>query len=187
MVKTKETVEIILNALRDGVSQNKAIKLARINEQTYFNWIKKDPNFKALVETAKEEFRQSIQGKLEMSLWKRAQGYDVTETETEYIRDKDGNPVIKSQKTKVKHVAADVAALIFALTNVAPEKWINRQRIEQKEAPKETDRHDYNFDIIPKEDLDKMVDKLQQDEFERLKNKKKKDGTQESRGTNETN
>lgn len=119
----KQTVEAICAYIRDGDSQKLACKKAGIGDSTFHDWIKAKPEFAERIKKAKDEFLATITGKLEATLWKRAMGYEVTETDTEYVSDSNGNPKIKSQRTKVKHIQPDTGALIFALTNVAPEEW----------------------------------------------------------------
>lgn len=166
----KRTVEAICAYIRDGDSQKLACKKVGIGDSTFHDWIKAKPEFSESIKKAKEEFQATITGKLEATLWKRAMGYEVTETETEYVSDVDGNPKIKSQKLKVKHIQPDTGALIFALTNVAPDKWKNRQRVETVDAKDvEKDEPRYNFDEVPRELLFKIADELQKGEHERLK------------------
>ena len=95
-------------------------------------------------------------------------GYEVTETETEYVSDAEGKPKIKSQKTKVKHIQPDTGALIFALTNVAPEKWVNKQKVETQETKATGDKtHEYCFEDLPENILFDIADKLQAAEFQK--------------------
>lgn len=124
----KQTVEAICGFIRDGDSQKLACKKVGIGDSTFHDWIKAKPEFSERIKKAKEEFQATITGKLEATLWKRAMGYEITETETEYVSDAQGNPKIKSQKTKVKHIQPDTGALIFALTNVAPENGLTNKR-----------------------------------------------------------
>ena len=46
--------------------------------------------------------------------------------------DEKGNPkqIIKEKKTIKKHIQPDTTAIIFALTNLDPEHWKNRQNID---------------------------------------------------------
>lgn len=175
----KQTVEAICSYIRDGDSQKLACKKAGIGDSTFHDWIKAKPEFAERIKKAKDEFLATITGKLEATLWKRAMGYEVTETETEYVRDKDGNPQIKSQKNKVKHIQPDTGALIFALTNVAPEKWVNRQKVEAQEIKpqeinaKEEEAHNYCFEDLPDDILFDIADKLQSAEY--IKSQKKKE------------
>lgn len=126
----KEIVERICNFIRDGDSQKIAAEKAGIREGTFYEWMNSKDEFSECIKKAHEDFRQTIVGKLEATLYRKAQGYEVTETDTEYVNDKDGKPKIKSQKKKVKHIQPDTAALIFALTNLAPDKWQNKQKQE---------------------------------------------------------
>lgn len=126
----KEIVERICNFIRDGDTQKVAAERAGIAEDTFYEWMKSKAEFSEQVKKAREDFHETIVGKLEATLYRKAQGYEVTETDTEYVNDKDGKPKIKSQKKKIKHIQPDTAALIFALTNLAPDKWQNKQKQE---------------------------------------------------------
>lgn len=161
----KQTIEAICGFIRDGDSQKLACKKAGIGDSTFHDWIKAKPEFAECIKKAKEEFQATITGKLEATLWKRAMGYEVTETETEYVSDANGNPKIKSQKTKVKHIQPDTGALIFALTNVAPEKWVNKQKVETQATAEKT--HEYHFEDLPEDLLFGIADKLQSAEFQK--------------------
>lgn len=165
----KQTVEAICSFIRDGDSQKLACKKAGIGESTFHDWMKAKPEFSERVKKAKDEFLATITGKLEATLWKRAMGYEVTETDTEYVSDADGNQKIKGRKTKVKHIQPDTGALIFALTNVAPDKWVNKQKVETQ-GPKATEdkTHEYHFEDLPQDILFSIADKLQSGEYERI-------------------
>lgn len=169
----KKIVDELCRCLREGDSQKLACKKVGIGDSTFHDWINAKPEFSERIKKAKEEFQATIVGKLEATLWKRAMGYEVTENEVEYVNDKDGNPRIKSQKKKVKHIQPDTGALIFALTNVAPEKWVNKQKVETQEAkPTDEQQHDYGFDGLPEDVLCDIADKLQDCEFEKIRREK---------------
>lgn len=127
MKYTPEKVDEICQYLREGDTQKAAHTKAGVGESTFYEWLQK-VEFAEKVKKAQDEFRATIVAKLEESLWKKATGYEATETEIEYVSAKDGTPIIKSQKTKKKHIPPDTGALTFALCNVAPEKWTNTQR-----------------------------------------------------------
>lgn len=177
---SKDIVEEICNYIREGDSQKIAVKKAGIAEGTFYKWINLHDELKEAVKKAKEEFRATITGKLEASLWKKAIGYEVTETETEYVSDKDGKPRIKCQKTKVKHIAPDTGALVFALTNVAPEEWINRQKVDVASTNKTETTQRFRFEDLPDDLLCGIADKLQDKEQERIK--ADKDGAEDNQG-----
>lgn len=168
-----EIVERICGFIRDGDSQKLACKKVGIGDSTFHDWMNAKPEFSERIKKAKEDFQATIIGKLEATLWKRAMGYEVTETDTEYVSDANGNPRIKSQKTKVKHIQPDTGALIFALTNVAPERWVNKQKVEKQEVKAEKDdTHGYCFEDLPQDVLFDIADKLQEAEFDRVKREK---------------
>lgn len=167
----KQIIEAICGFIRDGDSQKLACKKVGIGDSTFHDWMRAKPEFAERIKKAKEEFQATITGKLEATLWKRATGYEVTETETEYVSDAQGRPKIKSQKTKVKHIQPDTGALIFALTNVAPEKWVNRQKVETQELKKETETVDNDcFVDLPEETLIDIADKIQETVFKAKEN-----------------
>lgn len=169
----KQIVEAICGFIRDGDSQKLACKKVGIGDSTFHDWIKAKPEFAERIKKAKDEFQATITGKLEATLWKRAMGYEVTETEMEYVSDANGNPKIKNQKTKVKHIQPDTGALIFALTNVAPEKWVNKQKVETQETKAATmQTHEYCFEDLPENIFFDIADKLQAGEFERIQKEK---------------
>lgn len=176
----KQIVDKICEYIRDGDSQHLACKKVGIGKSTFHEWINDKPDFADAIKKAKDDFQATIVGKLEATLWKRAMGYEVTETEAEYISGKDGKPQIKSQKTKVKHIQPDTGALIFALTNVAPEKWVNKQKVETQEIKKDADsERAYHFEDLPEDVLFDIADKLQTAEFDRIQ--REKNGEEENR------
>lgn len=73
--------------------------------------------------------------KLKQSLYKKALGFEYEETKTSATVEKDENGADKIgskrrvEKTK-KYYAPDVAALVFALCNLAPDEWKNKQQLE---------------------------------------------------------
>lgn len=133
----KEIVQRICNFIRDGDTQKVAAEKAGIREGTFYEWMNTKDEFSEEVKKAHEEFHETIVAKLEATLYRKAQGYEVTETDTEYVNGKDGKPIIKSQKKKIKHIQPDTGALIFALTNLAPDKWKNKQKQEVEVADTE--------------------------------------------------
>lgn len=128
MKYTKEAIDTIYKALSEGETQKRAGELAGICEDTFIEWKKNKPEFAELVKKALAEWNSKRVEKLEASLIKRAMGYDAKETKAELAPNPmGGNPIIVKQTVTTKSVAPDTAALIFALTNLAPDKWKNRQ------------------------------------------------------------
>lgn len=177
----KEVAEQICGYIKSGDSQKIACIKAGISCSTFYEWIKSKSELADSVKKAKEEFQETIIGKLEASLWKRAMGYEVKETETEYVedvgnKDKPGKPKIKSQKVRIKHIQPDTGALIFALTNVAPEKWVNRQKTEIQEVKKpDAPKNDKCFENLPADVLVNIANQLQDAQFNIIKDGKEDD------------
>lgn len=173
MKYNKTTVAQICAYIMEGDSQKIAAQKAGVSKSQFYEWKKSKSEFADALKKAKDEFLSGIVNKLEASLWKRATGYDVTETDTEYVSDADGSPKIKYQRKKTKHVAPDTGALVFALTNLCPERWVNKQRTEVQEG-KHTDAEAarYSFEDLPDELLYQMADKMQEAEFKKLKEEK---------------
>ena len=101
-----------------------------IDDMSYYNWMKRS-EFSEAIKKAKEAFRESLEKDIVQSLATAAKGYEYTQTTTEYT-DVNGKPRIKKQVKKNMRVEPNVGAAIFLLTNLAPERWKNRQQQEVK-------------------------------------------------------
>lgn len=101
-----------------------------IDDMSYYNWMKRS-EFSESIKKAKEAFRESLEKDIVKSLANAAKGYEYTQTTTEYT-DVNGKPSIKKQVKKNVRVEPNVGAAIFLLTNLAPERWKNRQQQEVK-------------------------------------------------------
>lgn len=110
-----------------GAMQKELCAAVGITTRSYNRWLLKHPEFAAAIKAAKEEFRARIQVEIEKSLARLAVGYDWEQVITELENDADGKPRIKRQTRKTMHEAPNVAAGIFLLTNLDPERWKNRQ------------------------------------------------------------
>lgn len=97
----------------------------RIDDMTYYRWLKLS-EFSEAIKKAKEEYRAKCENTTVKSLFKAANGYEYEQTTTEYM-DVNGKPRIKKQTKKNVRVEPNVGAAIFLLTNIAPERWKNRQ------------------------------------------------------------
>lgn len=95
-----------------------------IHIDTYYEWMKK-PEFSETIKKAKRDFKGSLETDIVRSLANAAKGHEYTQTMTEY----KGGEVVK-KTVKNMRVEPNVGAAIFLLTNLAPERWQNRQRQE---------------------------------------------------------
>lgn len=125
--KFNDVKDDIISYIREGDSNILACKKVGISKETFYTWINHKPDFSDSLKKARKEFRETIVQTLEQSLWKRASGYEVEEVKNEYRTLKDGSKVLVKSRKITKHFPPDTGALIFALTNLDPENWKNRQ------------------------------------------------------------
>jgi transcriptional regulator with XRE-family HTH domain len=111
---------------RCGLSDAQIAKELDISTKTYYEWLKKFPEFADAVAKGKAP----VDIKVENALLKRALGYDYQEEHTEMTSDKEGKKVIKKKVIK-KHEKPDVGAQIFWLINRMKDKW--KQRRDESE------------------------------------------------------
>jgi len=84
------------------------------------------PEFKKLVRINKYD----ADLKVESSLYNRALGYEVEETTTKVIVNKDGTGTTTEVSKTKKHIVADTTACIFWMKNRKPEEWREKQEVE---------------------------------------------------------
>lgn len=125
--KFNDVKDDIISCIREGDSNILACKKVGISKSTFYEWLESYPDFSDSLKKARKEFRETIVQTLEQSLWKRAAGYEVEEVKNEYRTLKDGSKVLVKSSKITKHFPPDTGALIFALTNLDPENWKNRQ------------------------------------------------------------
>lgn len=97
-------------------------------QRTYYRWCE-NVAFADAIKKAQADYKSSLAEQAVDSLLKLTTGYDVVESHTEYT-DVNGTPRIKKQVQTKKHVGPNTAAVIFALTNLDPEHWKQRQIAE---------------------------------------------------------
>jgi hypothetical protein len=125
--KFNDVKDDIISCIREGDSNILACKKVGISKSTFYEWLESYPDFSDSLKKARKEFRETIVQTLEQSLWKRAAGYEIEESKNEYRTLKDGGEVLVKSSKITKHFPPDTGALIFALTNLDPENWKNRQ------------------------------------------------------------
>ena len=108
-----------------GATLTDFCKAMSIDNMSYYRWLSKS-EFSEAIKKAKEQFRNRLEKEIVKSLANAAKGYDYDQITTEYT-DVNGKPKIKKQVKKTVHIEPNVAASIFLLTNLAPERWKNRQ------------------------------------------------------------
>lgn len=119
------------NGLKDngGATITSLCRHFGIAEMTFGRWMQKK-TFADAINSAKQHFEDNLERDLVQSLARAAKGYTYVKRKTEYTSDKNGNPVIKKQTTEDVDVQPNVGAAIFLLTNIAPERWVNKQQTQ---------------------------------------------------------
>lgn len=119
-----EVVTTIYNHTGSATARELARELG-VSPGTLAAWMRDFPAVKAAV----TEMRHLADDAVESSLYKRAVGYEYLETSTsETTGGKDGSKTTETEKTV--HVAPDVGAAKFWLSNRRRERWSERQVIE---------------------------------------------------------
>lgn len=108
-----------------GATLTAFCKAMGIEDQTYYRWLDK-VEFVEAIKKAKEAFRSTLENDIVKSLANSAKGYEYEQYTTEYT-DVNGKPKIKKQVKKNIWVEPNVGAAIFLLTNIAPDRWKNKQ------------------------------------------------------------
>lgn len=108
-----------------GATLTAFCKAMGIEDQTYYRWLDK-VEFVEAIKKAKEAFRSTLENDIVKSLANSAKGYEYEQYTTEYT-DVNGKPKIKKQVKKNIRVEPNVGAAIFLLTNIAPDRWKNKQ------------------------------------------------------------
>lgn len=122
----KPKLDLIAQWARDGAIERDIAKKLGVSESTFSGYKKEHPELMETLTVNKEV----ADARVESALYKRATGYEYTETSKEV--GPDGVKI----KTTVKQVAPDVTAQIYWLNNRRPDRWRNKQDISIEGAPK---------------------------------------------------
>lgn len=103
-------------------------KAMGISEDSHARWVDKYAEYAETIKKANSAFNASLVLRLEGSLIDRALGNTKKKkTRTTMVADEDGNPVVSEKIITEEDVPADTTALIFALKNIAGDKWRDKQ------------------------------------------------------------
>ena len=98
-----------------------------ITQETFYAWQRKFPEFSQAIKRGKAASNQS----LVKAMQKTAAGYDVEESETTVILDKNKNPKGYRKTTRKRHIPPSTTMQIFLAKNRMPEdfKDVNKQEV----------------------------------------------------------
>lgn len=118
-------------ASEDEYTQKELCQVVGIDEDTFIRWKHRYSDFADAFENAKDKLREKRLVQCSRSLTKLMLGFDAEETATEYVKDDEtGKPIIRAQRVTTKHFAPSLGAIIHYQSNMDPEHWQNKQRLE---------------------------------------------------------
>lgn len=158
-----ERVEIICKGLSEGKPEIDCCKKAGISVPTFHRWLDEKKEFQEAVKNAKAKFQEWYDNHLledaERGLLRLICGEEYVETTTEY-ESVGGKLVEKKKKTINKKVLPNTTAIIFALTNRAPEKWKNRLSQDVNGKIQTEQKSDVSLANVPDDLLEKVIEAI---------------------------
>lgn len=116
-----------------------------ISRETYYRWTEEGGkdykrDFCDAIKRGKEAYKAKLVAKAEKSLLQLVEGVETEDTRTEYASDAQGKPVIIKRIVTKHKQEPNVAATIFALTNLKGDVWKNKQNTDITTNGKELQR-----------------------------------------------
>jgi len=117
----------------DSYTIPEVCKIVGISKTTFHEWAKK-PEFSELLILKRQELEELVVIEAKRSLMKKVRGFTGIETKTITVPPKiEGEPAVIKEKTVTEKIfAPDTVALIFLLTNKAPQEFRQRQSVDAK-------------------------------------------------------
>lgn len=108
----------------EGLTNEEIAAKLGITRTTLQEWKKRYPDFSDAIKEGKEP----ANAKVEMALYKKALGFEVTETRAVVVGTGEYAKVEYVEETRV--IPPDNTACIFWLKNRRPDKWRDKQEVE---------------------------------------------------------
>ena len=126
-------------------------KYLGISKETFYKWTDENgEDFKVdfidSIKNGKEAYRAALIAKSEKSLLELVEGAKSEDTRKEFITTETGEMILAKKIVTTKRAEPNVAATIFALTNLKGEVWKNKQNTDIT-----TNGKDINQQISPAE------------------------------------
>ena len=126
---TDDGLLLIEGWARDGLTDEQIAHNMGINPATLYKWQKEHSE----ISNALKKGKAPVDFEVENALLKRALGYSAKEVMTEELVNADGSTSTRT-RTTLKPVPPDVTAQIFWLKNRRPDKWRDKQIVQNTEA-----------------------------------------------------
>lgn len=131
-----------------GANNKKIAEYFNVSVQTVDYWVRQYPEVRA----ARDRGWAEADARVVDSLYRRALGYSYTETEYKVVLTEDGEEVKVPIKETTKHLAADIKACMFILSNRHRDEWLTRMNVHH--SGDVTHRH-LNVEDLPVDHLEK--------------------------------
>lgn len=160
---TPERVAKICKGISEGQTEKDSCLTAGISVATFHLWLSQKVEFSEAVKKAKQDYQNWLDKHLledaERGLMRLVCGEEYVETTTEY-ETINGELVVKKKKEVNKRILPNTTAIIFALTNRAPEKWKNRLSQDVNGKIQTESKSDVSLANVPDDLLEKVIESI---------------------------
>lgn len=119
-IEFKESyIELARQLMANGYTRESLAIELNISERTLSLWQDLYPEFARAIRAGAE----IADLKMELSLYKRGEGYDYEEVQMEVLLDEKGNPVRRLRRQVTRHVPGDPRCQMFWLRNRQRDRW----------------------------------------------------------------
>ncbi len=101
-----------------------------IDKRTHYRWLERFATYATALKNGASRFTNKTIRAAESGLKQLVGGTEEEETITKYVSNAQGQPIIAERRVRKYHQQPNTAAVIFALTNLQPECWKNRQNAD---------------------------------------------------------
>lgn len=117
----KDNLLLLQGWRRDGLDMSQIAKNIGISRYTLYRWCDQHKP----IGDALKKGSDICHVEVENALYKKAIGYDVTETEQTETTSPDGFTTVQ-KRARCRHIPPDLGAICFILKNRMPDKWKDR-------------------------------------------------------------
>ena len=101
-----------------------------IDQRTHYRWLERFADYADGIKKGTQRYTNKTIRTAESGLKQLVSGSEEEETITKYVSNAQGQPIIAERRVRKFHKEPNTAAVIFALTNLQPECWKNRQNAD---------------------------------------------------------
>lgn len=110
-----------------GATLSEYLLAQGIDHRTHYRWLNRYAHYANAIKKGQERYKALTLKTAEQGLKQLIAGDEEEETITKYVSNAQGQPIIAERKVRKHRTQPNTAAVIFALTNLNPDQWKNRQ------------------------------------------------------------